>query len=176
MCAVMPTIMAFSAFGPCFIVDTGKSVTILYVCEIAEWCVSLSKKRCQGRVYMCVIFWCNVWVMKVRWGVKRKPNAGISLLLFESTNGTSDGWITINSTYSFTSKRNLEFNPGVFGIHISDLVAVVPSLLVPGRNLLLKVLTLPGMKPQTTACKTATLWVDSNPDRIKLVNISAVPH
>ena len=56
--------------------------------------------------------------------MKKKPDAGVGLLLSKRNKGTSgltypsDGRITINSTYAFATNalgRDLGFNPGIFG-------------------------------------------------------------
>ena len=46
------------------------------------------------KMSICVVLWCNVWVMSVRWErVKMKHSADISLFLSKNTKGTA--WFNI---------------------------------------------------------------------------------
>ena len=91
--------------------------------HIAWWCVTVNLRRYLELVYMCVILWCNEWMMNMRWeSVNGKPSTGINLLFSKWSKASPgltspfDRWIAINSTYAFISYalwRDLLFNPGI---------------------------------------------------------------
>ena len=93
----MPKFFVLSVLGPC----------TLSVALIAEWCVSVSRKRCQG--WLCVLYQGALydWRIVGEEGWKRNPLPAL-LYYREVSRGPpvltspSNGRIAINTTYTFT--------------------------------------------------------------------------
>jgi hypothetical protein len=98
-----------------------------------------------SRMSVCVniTLWCNKWAIHDRLRrVKEKSGSDLSLLLPKARKGlpgliySSDWRIVNNSTYVFALyalRKDLGFNPGIFGKENSNLVSAPSFLLVPRR-------------------------------------------
>ena len=94
-------------------------------------------------IFINVVLWCTVWEMNVKSGrVKEKPGLSISRLIKGATRFNVPIWqINHNSTFALTTyalRKDLGFNPGIFGVETCNWSSAPPSHLVRGRNLFIK--------------------------------------